>query len=140
MKAKGSSGTIQHDGTVQKVESDSIVVRISSISSCAGCHAEGYCNLSGIEEKTIIVSGKYDVVPGDNVTVLMSGSLGLKAVLLSYLLPVIILVLALVILIFSGVSEPISGLISTAVLVPYYLVLYSFRNRLHKSFNFTLKR
>jgi len=140
MKAKGSSGTIQHEGTVQKVESDSVVVRISSASACAGCHAEGFCSLSGKEEKTVNITGRYNVAAGDAITVLMNVSSGFKAVILSYLVPLIILVISLIVLTSFSVKELTSGLVSIAVLAPYFLTLYLFRNRINRRFNFTLKR
>jgi len=140
MKAKGSSGTIQHEGTVQKVESDSVIVRISSASACAGCHAEGYCSLSGTEEKTVNITGNFNVAAGDTVIVLMNESSGFKAVILSYLVPLIILVISLIVLTSLSVKELTAGLISIVILVPYFLILYFFRNRINRSFNFTLKR
>ncbi len=139
MKAKGSPGTIQHEGTVQKVEKDSIEVRISSVPACAGCHAESYCSLSGREEKIINISGRFNVAAGENVTVVMHESMGFKAVIISYLLPLIIMVLLLIVLNSFGINELAAGIISIAALGPYYLILYLFRNRISKSFKFSIK-
>jgi positive regulator of sigma E activity len=139
MEKSGSHGTIQHDGTVKKVEADSVLVSITSNPACSGCHAEGLCGISGKEEKMIDVKGKYNVSPGDQVIVEMEQSAGYKAVILSYIFPLIILVSCLIVLISLSVNELFAGLISIASLAPYFIVLYIFRKRINRSFTFTLK-
>lgn len=132
-------GSIEHEGIVQKSDSGSVVVRISSASACSGCHAEKSCNISGDKEKLIEVQGSYDLSPGDNVTVLMKKSMGYAAVLLGYVFPLILVVIMLIILFELQVPEIVAGLGSLAVLIPYYLILYLSRNRLSNKFTFTIK-
>ncbi len=140
MKSVGTSGTIQHEGMVQEVGSDSVVVNISSVSACSGCHAEGYCSLSDKREKTVKISGSYNVSPGERVTVEMNESAGFKAVIISYIFPLIILLLSIVVLASLSVNELTAGLISIAVLVSYFVMLYFVRHRIDRSFFFTIKR
>ena len=139
MKKSGSHGTIQHSGTVKQVEENSVLVSITSNSACSGCHAEGVCNISGKEEKTISVIGRYNVQPGDNVTVEMSESMGMKAVVLSYVMPVFIIIAGLVVFSFLSISEAASGLAAISLLLPYFIILYIFRKYINRSFTFTLK-
>jgi len=139
MKKSGSHGTIQHSGTVKQVEENSVLVSITSNSACSGCHAEGVCNISGKEEKTISVRGRYNVQPGDNVTVEMSESMGMKAVVLSYVMPVFIIIAGLVVFSFLSISEAASGLAAISLLLPYFIILYIFRKYINRSFTFTLK-
>jgi sigma-E factor negative regulatory protein RseC len=139
MEKEGNFGTIQHEGTVQKVNINSVLVKISSVSACSGCHAQGYCSLTGNEEKIINVSGTYSVKPGDTVTVLMKQSMGYKAVLLSYIIPFLIIIACMIVLVSFSVPELTTGLVSLAVLVPYYFILYLFRKRINKNFTFTIK-
>jgi positive regulator of sigma E activity len=139
MKNSGSHGTICHDGTVKKVDDNSVLVSIISVSACSGCHAEGICGLSGKEEKTIDVKGKYNVSPGDKVTILMEQSTGYKAVVLSYLIPLVIVITSLVGLNSFSVSELTAGLVSILLLGPYFFILYLFRKKINRSFTFTLK-
>lgn len=139
MKKSGSHGTIQHSGTVKQVEENSVLVSITSNSACSGCHAEGVCNISGKEEKTISVRGRYNVQPGDNVTVEMSESMGMKAVVLSYVMPVVIIIAGLVVFSFLSISEAASGLAAISLLLPYFIILYIFRKYINRSFTFTLK-
>jgi sigma-E factor negative regulatory protein RseC len=139
MNNSESIGSISHEGIVQNVNERVAVVRISAASACSGCHAEGSCTLSGKEEKIIEVSGKYNVKPGDTVTILMKQSMGYAALLLGYLLPLISVITILAVLISLDVPELSAGLLSLAILVPYYTILYLFRKRINEKFTFTLK-
>ena len=131
--------TIDHEGIVQRTGENKVIVAISSSSACSGCHAEGSCSLSGHEEKIIEVRGKYNVKPGDVVTILMMQSMGYAALFLGYLLPLIIVVTLLITLVSFKVPELASGLISIAILIPYYIVIFLFRKTINEKFKFTLK-
>lgn len=135
----GNSDIIEHTGIVQECDKKSVVVKILSLSPCSGCHAEGACTMSGMEEKKVVVQGSWNVTPGDNVTVLMKKSTGYAAVLLGYVLPLILLVSVLIIMTGSSVSELVAGLLSIAVLVPYYFIIWLIRKRINNKFTFTLK-
>jgi sigma-E factor negative regulatory protein RseC len=139
MANSDNNRTIDHDGIVQRNEDNKVIVAISASSACSGCHAEGSCSLSGHEEKLIEVQGKYDVRPGDAVTVLMKQSMGYTALFLGYLLPLIIVVSLLVALVSFKVPELASGLISLVVLIPYYFIVFLFRKTVNNKFTFTLK-
>jgi len=139
MKESAYRSTIQHDGKVRKVDGNSVLVSITSNSACSGCHAEGLCGISGKEEKIIDIKGSYNVSPGDSVTVMMEQSTGYKAVVLSYLVPLAIVVASLIVCNILSFNELISGLISISLLAPWYMILYLFRNKINRSFTFTLK-
>jgi sigma-E factor negative regulatory protein RseC len=68
----------------------------------------------------------------------MKKSLGGKAVLLAYIIPFIIMMLSLIILTLLNFSELFAGLFSIGILAPYYLVLYLLKNKLSKTFKFTI--
>jgi len=139
MKKSCPQGAIQHDGTVKKVDGNSVLVSMTASSACSGCHAEGLCGLSGKEEKIVYVEGKYNVSQGDRVTILMEPSTGYKAVALSYLGPLIVIITGLIIFNSLSFKELTAGLISISLLVPYFLILYIFRKSINHSFTFTLK-
>jgi len=139
MNKTGNSGIIEHVGIVQKSDKSSVTVKITSVSACSGCHAEGSCTLVGKKEKIIDISGIYNVVPGEAVIVLMKNSMGYAAVLLGYVIPVILVVAIALILGSLSASELITGLGSLAVLVPYFLILWFFRKRVNTNFKFTIK-
>jgi len=139
MSGSGNTGIIEHEGIVQKSDNKSVTVNISSASACSGCHAEGSCSLSGVEEKIVEIPGSWNVASGDKVTILMKKSTGYSAVLLGYVFPLIFMISALVLMIRLSVSELTAGLVSILILVPYYFVLWIFRKRISRNFTFTLK-
>lgn len=139
MARSDSFGNIEHNGVVQKSDNNSVTVKILAESPCAGCHEESSCTLSGKEEKIVDIFGKYNVLPGDNVTVLMKKSMGYAAVFLGYVFPVILVVTMVIILGSMSLPELITGLGAIALLVPYYLILWLFRKRINTNFKFTIK-
>jgi positive regulator of sigma E activity len=139
MANSDSSNIINHEGIVQSNDGKTVIISISSVSACSGCHAEGTCTLSGKEEKIVEVHGKYNVKSGDQVTILMQQSMGYTALFLGYLLPGIVVVSVLITMISMKVSELTAGLTSIAILIPYYVILYFLRERINKKFTFTLK-
>jgi len=139
MDERSNKGTISHEGIVDRKDNNSVVVRITSSSACSGCHAEGYCNISDQKEKYINVTGSHDVSPGDHVILLMTQSMGFRALSLGYLLPLIVLIAGLVVFLSMSVPELVAGLLSIAILIPYFLILYFLRDRISNKFNFTIK-
>lgn len=95
--------------------------------------------MSGKEDKLIEVTGNYNVNPGDSVIIMMKQSMGYNAILLSYILPLVAVFVILIILVSYSVSELAAGIFSLAILIPYYFLLYLFRNKIDKKFTFTLK-
>jgi sigma-E factor negative regulatory protein RseC len=135
----GSTAKIQHEGIVHTVDENEVTIIISSNSACSGCQAEGMCSLSGTEKKIINIPGTYNVNPGDKVTVMMNQTMGYAALLLGYIIPLLAVIVSLAIMVSFSVPELTSGLLSALILVPYYALLYLFRNRIKKEFVFTLK-
>ena len=70
----------------------------------------------------------------------MKQSLGYKAMLLAYGLPFLMVLMALIIFTTLHFSELIAGLGSLSILVPYYLIIYYFRDKLQKTFTFTIRK
>jgi positive regulator of sigma E activity len=134
-----SSCIINHKGIVQKKDEERVIITISAASACSGCHAEGSCGMMGKKEKIIEVYGKYNVKPGDQVTIQMNQSMGYTALLFGYVFPLISVIVVLMILISQHVSELLSGVISIASLIPYYTILFFLRKRINKKISFTLK-
>jgi positive regulator of sigma E activity len=139
MKSGESYRTIDHEGIVQKNSGKSVLVNILAESACSGCHAEGSCMLSKKEEKVIEIQGIYEVSPGDTVRILMKPSTGIAALFFGYILPLFIVVFMLITMNSVGLAELYAGLISIAILLPYYLSLFLFRKQLNKKFTFSLK-
>jgi sigma-E factor negative regulatory protein RseC len=135
-----SGNIIIHPGIVDHIEEGVVFVRILSQSACSTCHAKGACAVSEIEEKIVEVvnPGNRNYQPGEHVTVKMKQSLGRRAVMLGYIIPLIILVGSIVTLVLLLNNEGLAALLSILLLVPYYGLLYLSRNKLKQHFNFTI--
>ena len=132
---------VEQEGTVEEIAGHSVFVRIRQISACGNCHARSLCSMIGMKDKLIEADDhSLKLVPGETVNVIMKRSMGNRAVLLGYVIPFMLLITAL--LVFNSVTgeEWMAGLISVAVLVPYYYILHLLRDRLKKVFTFTLRR
>lgn len=136
-----TSSCVEQKGTIEEIKDGIVKVNLLSISACASCHAKGACSMLDIQNKIIDIyeSGK-DYKKGEVVNVIMRQSLGYKAMLLAYGLPFLLVLATLIILTSLHVNELIAGLGSLSILIPYYLVIYFFRDNLQKTFTFTIKK
>jgi positive regulator of sigma E activity len=138
----GSSGIIEHLGVISEVSGSIVRVSVTSEPACGNCHARGSCSVGGNNEKVIEVlpppGEKYS--PGEQIKVILEQTLGIKALILGYLLPFLVVLANLIILTVLGVNEGLAGLLSLAILVPYYLCLAFFKDRLKKEFSFRLQK
>ena len=134
--------SIKHLGIVENINGSRLKVKIVQSSACSACSVKGHCSASETKEKIIDVYNKNNVPcqVGERVMIVGTTSMGMKAVLLAFVLPFIVLLLALIIsLKLTGGDEAVSALVSLGTLVPYYLIIYICRNRLSRSFMFILE-
>lgn len=135
------SNTIDHPGIIQKIEGNRIFVKIVQQSACADCHAKGICSASDSKDKIIEItdySNAYNV--NDRVMICGKTATGLKAVLLAFVIPLIIVLTTIITGSVLLWDEALSALAGLVTLIPYYVILYCFRKQLKKEFVFTLKK
>ena len=132
---------ISHTGKITGITPEFTTVEIVSSSACSSCHAKGLCGMSEDKIKTIMVPtdpyASYSV--GDEVNVLLKKTMGLKAVWISYVIPLAILMILILSLPAVTVHEVYAGLGAVAGVALYYLVIYLFRDKLSKDFVFYIK-
>lgn len=132
---------IEHTGTVVDISENILSIEICKQSACSGCHAKSVCMSSDQALKVIQVSGNgEDYEIGETVNVFLSTALGMNAVFISYILPLLILVFLLLSLPIIVINELLIGLISIGFLGIYYLLVYLFRDRLAKKFVFSVEK
>ncbi len=136
-----SKNEISHKGVIKSITPELTTVEILSTSACAECHAKGMCGMSESKVKEISVpTDPYSVHEvGDEVQVMLKKSMGLKAVWISYVIPLFILMILILSLSSVNVHEAYVGLGAIAGVALYYLVIYLFRNRLANDFVFYIK-
>lgn len=132
---------IKHPGIVVKKEDGKLFVNILARSACSTCDAKSICSVSEVEEKTIEVKHdpRKDYKIGEEVNVLMQKTLAPKAVFLGYILPFLLVLLSLILMVTLTGKEGLAALVSLALLLPYYLIIYFLRGKLNKTFMFTLE-
>lgn len=132
---------IRHSGRILEIDPDFTTVQITVSSACSSCHARTLCGMSEDEEKVIMVpTDPYaGYKAGDEVQVMTKMSMGLKAVWISYVIP--LAVLMILILSLSSVigNELVLGLVSIAGVAVYYFGIWLFRDRLSNEIVFYIK-
>ncbi|MFP4471519.1 MAG: SoxR reducing system RseC family protein, partial [Bacteroidales bacterium] len=100
------------------------------------------CGVADMQEKIIEVprNKDHEHKNGEFVIVAMRRSMGLAAVLYGYFLPFVILMVTLLIVSELTGNEALAGLISLAILVPYYTGLYFLKDKLTKRFRFEIEK
>ncbi|MDL2214561.1 SoxR reducing system RseC family protein [Dysgonomonas sp. OttesenSCG-928-M03] len=136
-----NTSKIKHEGIISEISDNCVYVRIVQSSACSDCHAKNICSLSESKEKIIEIPNlfeKYHV--GDKVIVTGDSSLGLKAVLYAFAIPLILIVIVLASAIKLSCPESISATLSIVSLGIYLVILYLLREKLKKKFIFSLVR
>ena len=133
---------IEHKGVVRSVEEGVVRVAIEVNEACGSCASRKACSMGSSEKREIVVytaeASAYTV--GEAVKVGAKQSLGVVAVLLCYVAPLVVLVGALAVAISLGCSEGLAALISMVATTLYYAVLYLCRNRISKKVIFTIDK
>ncbi len=135
------SNSVSHRGVVTKVTDGELEVRILSKSACAACHIKSACNIAEMQEKIVILPKPEDsdFKDGDEVEINMTVAQGNKAVLFAYLIPAVLVIAMIFILNAMNLEQGLNALISIGILVPYYFVVYLFRNKLKEKFQYRIE-
>jgi sigma-E factor negative regulatory protein RseC len=132
---------ITHRGKIVEITPDFTTIEIIASSACSSCHARSLCGMSEDQEKLIMLpTDPYAThQAGDEVQVCTKMTMGLKAVWISYVIP--LAVLMILILSLSGIfeNEALCGLAAIGGVGIYYFIIWLFRNRLKNEFTFYIK-
>ena len=132
---------IYHDGKIIEITPEFTSVEIISSSACSQCHAKGLCGFSEEESKVVMVptSPHTERKVGDTVTLALKQTMGLKAVWISYVIPLIIL-MTLVLSLSSVIDNEVwTGLAAIGGVALYYLVIWLLQDKLKNEFVFYIK-
>ncbi len=134
--------SIKHAGKVIQVTSGEVVVMIEAEGACAACRAKVLCGMSESQDKLISVATpaamSYQV--GETVEVSVQQQMGIKAVMIAYVFPFLLVMAVLLGLLESGTGELTAGLSSLGLLAVYYGVLMLFRHRIAKDIVFEIHK
>lgn len=136
-----TNNTIKHLGIVENIQGSHLSVRIVQTSACAACSVKGHCSSADSKDKIIDIidtaAASYQV--RENVMVVGETSMGMQAVALAFIIPFVLLIFTLFLFMALIENELYAALLSLAVLVPYYYILWLNKTRLKQKFSFTIK-
>ena len=127
---------------MESVAEGCVKVRILQTSACAACKVASHCNASDKKEKIVEVfcddAASYQ--KGQEVRVTASKQVAANALLLGFGLPFLLLMLILIVTLKLSGNEGVASIAALASLVPYYLVLWLFKDRIRQRLAFALER
>ena len=133
---------IEHKGVVLAIEGELVRVVIEVSEACGGCSARKSCAMGQTTKREIEVrtadASSYSV--GELVKVGAKQSLGIMALLLCYVMPLVVLVASLAVAVTAGISEGISALIAIGSTALYYALLALLKNKISKKITFTINK
>jgi sigma-E factor negative regulatory protein RseC len=133
---------IEHQGIIEKINGNHITVKILQQTACSNCHAKRACMAADSKEKRIDIFCQSDqfIV---NETVIIEGkeSIGYKAILWAFVIPLIIVVSGLILTaVVWKLNELISAVSAFLILIPYYTLLYILRDKIAKQLVFHVRK
>lgn len=136
-----STDCAEQKGIIEEITNGMAKVNITSYSACSSCQSKSACSMNESSSKIIdVFVDTEDYKVGEMVKVAIKKSLGMRATLLAYVIPFMIIIASLIVFKSLGLHEGLAGLISLSLLIPYYLGLYLLNNTLKKTFQFTLNK
>ncbi len=130
-----------HTGIVREASPEAVKVLIEQISACDACRARKFCTSADVREKIIEArTGGQNFAVGDKVVLTARGSMGLKAVWVAYVLPLLLMMAVLFVVagLMTG-KEWVAAVSAIVVLAVYYVLLSLLRNRIRKNFAFEVR-
>jgi len=135
------SQKISHAGIIESIQGDSIKVRIVQTSACAACKVASHCNAAESKVKLVDVveadASRYQL--GQEVVVWASKDVANRALLLGFGLPFLMMVAVLVMVLYLTDNEGVAALSALGSLVPYYFLLWWYRDRIQRGISFRIE-
>ena len=131
--------TIRHEGIIESLGAEGCTVRILQASACSSCSARQLCRSSESKEKLVEVKGHYPTLHvGDSVMLVGSVRQGLRASVLAYVVPLIIMLIVLF-LVTHHYGEKLGALAALLALALYYGMLFLLKDKLAGQFSFRIE-
>ena len=129
---------ITHRGKIVEITPDFTTIEIIASSACSSCHAKSLCGMSEDQEKLIMLAtdpyAAHKV--GDEVEVCTKMTMGLKAVWISYVIPLAVLMILILSLSDVVPNEFYRGGIALAGVGFYYFIIWLLKDKLADQFEF----
>ena len=137
------TNTIEHRGIIENIDGICLKVKIVQMSACASCKVAKHCSASEQKTKHIDVYDKESAAlmqVGDEVKVKASLATGYQAVGLGFVVPLLLMLCVIFAVAKAQGDEAVAALAGLGALIPYYIVLYFFRDKLSRKFTFRVEK
>ncbi len=133
---------IEHQGRVESIDANLVRVRIVSNSACSSCASRKACGMSESAEKIVDVETRSaaEFSVGEQVVVSVRRKVGLWAVAVAYVAPLVVLVAILAGASALGFDEGPAALGSLGGVAIYYVLLWAFGGRVAEKVKFTISK
>lgn len=138
------SVAIKHNGIITEVTSSSIHVSIEEGGGgCGGCAVSMFCGARNNDKSSVVTFTDKDCdvssyKVGDKVSLSFSGATQLQASLLVMGIPSLLLLGAVLLSLFMGMSQGASVITGLLLVVIYLFILYKVKNLIRGRFRWTL--
>lgn len=137
------SNTIRKSAKVIRITPDEIEVEVCRPEACGACRAKALCHATGGGEegkRMILLNDRQGYEVGEEVTLVMKQSAGIKAVVTAYLVPVVLIIGTLLGGQHIGISETNTALGALGVLVLYFIGVRLFRSKLSRTLTIEIEK
>lgn len=137
-----NTNVLKQRAVVSEIREDCVVVTILQKSACSGCHAASACTSADKKERHVTVfSPQEHFEKGESVMLCGRQTMGNVAILLSFVVPLVVLIIAAIIATYAlHLSEAYSALFTLGSVGVYFVILSMFRKSLKSKFVFTLEK
>jgi positive regulator of sigma E activity len=128
-------------GCVVAIDGNILTVEVRAGSACGTCAAKNLCQAERQNRQICIYDSQASNFRiGEEVNILADSGQGLKAAVLAYGLPLVLLLAAVIIVKSCGLSDFISSISGIIILIPYYLGVFFFQNKIKREFYVTISK
>lgn len=132
------NNSISHIGIVQSVDGQEVTVKMTVESACAACQAKSLCGVSDSKDKIVkavnVSDAHFEV--GEKVNVEMRQSLAMKAIVICYLLPFIVLITTFCVMSYFCQNELVNVLVTFAAVAAYFFFIWLFNHKIERNVTF----
>ena len=131
------SSKVTHEGIIEAIDNRHISVQIIQQGACASCKVAAHCNASDTKVKIVdVYADSSHLTVGQKIVVSTSGSAVKNALLIGFLFPLFMIVFLIVFSKVLGKTDDIAALLALGSLIPYYIIVWLFRNKIAQKITF----
>lgn len=133
---------MEHDARIVAVYPDQkrVEAEMTVSSACGSCKAKAVCGGSESQQRIVSAYTEHPEIykEGDEVTISIEQIMGYKAIFYSYIMPLIVMLVALVAT-HSRYGDLVAGVSALGACAVYFVILAFFRKRLERVIVFSVK-